>query len=69
MSGQEALDVVGMPNRAGKSMLHRQIRQTTTQDWLEPIESRYDITVDEAESLKAAFDESMKQSFSKQNHQ
>lgn len=110
MSDQETLNrafaqavtvLVSMPNRAGKSALHRQIEQTeiavkadklvknndriilnkdtmlytptyapyTPNDqhnpWFEPIESRYGIIVDEAESLRAVFDKNMKASLIK----
>lgn len=56
--------VVSMPNRAGKSTLHRQIQQTKTaakvdNHWLDPIELRYGITIDEAESIENIFNECM----------
>ena len=62
--------LAGMPNRAGKSTLHRQIEQTKTvaradNPWFEPIESRYEISIDEAESLRTIFDKNMKASFIK----
>lgn len=80
MSDQETMDrvfsdmittgrggvVVSMPNRAGKSTIHRQMQQTKTNNsWFKPIESRYGISVDEAESLRAVFDKNMKESITK----
>lgn len=58
--------LVSMPNRAGKSTLHRQMQQKKTDNpWFEPIESRYEISIDEAESLRAVFDKNMKASLIK----
>ena len=62
--------LVNMPNRAGKSALHRQMQQTkrkanTDNPWFEPIESRYEISIDEAESLRAVFDMNMKAGLTK----
>lgn len=80
MSDQETMDrvfsdmiatgrggvVVSIPNRAGKSTIHRQMQQTKTNNsWFKPIESRYGISVDEAESLRAVFDKNMKESIAK----
>lgn len=80
MSDQETMDrvfsdmiatgrggvAVSMPNRAGKSTIHRQMQQTKTNNsWFKPIESRYGISVDEAESLRAVFDKNMKESITK----
>lgn len=58
--------IVSMPNRAGKSTLHRQMQQTRINNpWFKSIESRYGISIDEAESLRAVFDKSMKASIIK----
>lgn len=80
MSDQETMDrvfsdmiatgrggvVVSISNRAGKSTLHRQMQQTKANNpWFEPIESKYEISIDEAESLRAVFDNSMKASLTK----
>ena len=64
--------LVGMPNSAGKSTLHRQIEQTkrmskTDNPWFEPIESRYEISIDEAETLKGIFDRRMMNSIKSQD--
>lgn len=59
--------LVSMPNRAGKSTLHRQIQQANNHFWFESLESRYNLTDEEVKRYTAAFDESMTNTFKGQD--